>query len=139
MPSTTSIRRVAAIGATAAPGTPSWPAARRPRGRPPSRRGLRVRLRSGSTQMFPPVIINVRDEATAKVGDFIDILVADNDIAGTTVDTDQPELVELTQAYEEEGGAIFNPGGKALAPGVAIITVTNPDSTTRDITLTITE
>ena len=90
--------------------------------------------------MLPPVIININETtATAKVGDFLDILVSDNALAGTTVDTDRPDLVELTQAYEEEGGAMFNPGGKTLAPGVAIITVTNPDSTTRDITLTITE
>ncbi len=92
-----------------------------------------------TTGMLPPVIINVDETAaTAKVGDFIDILVSDNDLAGTTVSTDKPDLVELTQAHED-GGAAFNPGGKALAPGVAIITVTNPDSTTRDITLTITE
>ncbi len=93
-----------------------------------------------STGMLPPIIINIDETAaTAKVGDFIDILVSDNDLAGTTVSTDKPELIELTQAYEEENGAAFNPGGKTLAPGVAIITVTNPDSTTRDITLTITE
>lgn len=94
---------------------------------------------SQAAGMLPPVIINVDETtATAKVGDFIDILVADNDIAGTTVSTTTPDLVEVTQA-REDGSAIFNPGGKALAPGTAIITVTNPDSTTRDITLTITE
>lgn len=94
---------------------------------------------SATTGMLPPVMINVDETAaTATVGDFINILVADNAIAGTTVSTDQPDLVELTQAYED-GGAIFNPGGKTLAAGTAIITVTNPDSTTREITLTITE
>jgi hypothetical protein len=54
------------------------------------------------------------------------------------VSTDQPELVELTQAREEDG-TIFNPGGKTLAPGNAVIVVTNPDASTRDIALTITE
>lgn len=48
-----------------------------------------------------------------------------------------PELLELSQA-KEEGGAEFNPGAKALAAGVAIVTVTNPDSSTRDVTITIT-
>ena len=73
-----------------------------------------------STQMLPPVIIEVgQTEATAKVGDNLDILVTD--IAGTTVSTDNPEVVELTQA-KEEGGATFNPGGKVLAPGTAVIT-----------------
>lgn len=94
---------------------------------------------SATTGMLPPVIINIDETAaTATVGDFINILVADNAIAGTTVSTDQPDLIELTQAHED-GSAIFNPGGKTLAAGTAIITVTNPDSTTREITLTITE
>lgn len=88
-------------------------------------------------QMLPPVIIEVgQTEATAKVGDNLDIIVEDT--AGTTVSTDNPEVVELTQA-KEEGGAIFNPGGKALAPGTAVITLTKPDMTTSTITLTVTE
>ena len=93
----------------------------------------------GSTEMLPPVIITEdQTSATAKVGDFLDIVVPEDQLAGTTVSTDQPDLVELTQA-KEEGGALFNPGGKTLAPGTAIITVTSPNSSTRDITLTITE
>jgi hypothetical protein len=87
--------------------------------------------------MLPPVIIEVgQTEATAKVGDNLDIIV--EDIAGTTVSTDNPEVVELTQA-KEEGGALFNPGGKALAPGTAVITLTLPDMTESTITLTVTE
>jgi hypothetical protein len=94
---------------------------------------------SGGTQMLPPVIITAdQTEATCKVGDNLDIVIDDKDLAGTTVDTDKPELVELTQAYED-GSAKFNPGGKCLAAGMATITVTNPDSSTRAIALTITE
>ncbi|MCX6432631.1 MAG: hypothetical protein NTX29_07510 [Actinobacteria bacterium] len=94
---------------------------------------------AGSTQMLPPVIITEdQTAATAKVGDYLDIIIAADNLMGTTVATDKPDLVELTQA-KEEGGATFNPGGKTLAPGTAIITVTNPDASTRDITLTITE
>jgi hypothetical protein len=90
-----------------------------------------------NTQMLPPVIIEVgQTEATAKVGENLDIIV--EDIAGTTVSTDSPEIVELTQA-KEEGGALFNPGGKALAPGTAVITLTLPDMTVSTITLTVTE
>jgi ABC-type phosphate/phosphonate transport system substrate-binding protein len=93
----------------------------------------------GSSQVLPPVIITEdQTAATAKVGDYLDIIVSEDKLAGTTVSTDQPELVELTQA-KEEGGAMFNPGGKTLAPGTAVIVVTSPDSSTRDITLTITE
>jgi hypothetical protein len=94
---------------------------------------------SASTEMLPPVIITEdQTAATAKVGDFLDIIVPEDELAGTTVSTDKPELVELTQA-KEEGGATFNPGGKCLAPGTAVITVTAGDGTSRDITLTITE
>lgn len=92
---------------------------------------------SGSTQMLPPVIVTPdMTTTTAKVGDFIDIVV--DKTAGTTIDTDKPDLLEISQAHSD-GGAEFNPGAKALAPGTAIITVTNPDSSTRDITVTITE
>lgn len=94
---------------------------------------------SSSAQMLPPVIITEdQTTATAKVGDFLDIVVSEENLAGTTVSTDQPDLVELTQA-KEEGGATFNPGGKTLAPGTAVIVVTNPNGSSRDITLTITE
>ena len=93
----------------------------------------------GSTSMLPPVIITEQQtEATAKVGDFLDIVIPEDKLAGTTVDTPNPDLVELTQA-KQEGDAVFNPGGKVLAPGTATIEVTNPDNTIRTITLTITE
>ncbi|MSX63159.1 MAG: hypothetical protein F2763_00505 [Actinobacteria bacterium] len=75
-------------------------------------------------------------QASAKVGNFIVFNV--ESLAGTTISTDKPELLELTQA-KEEGGAQFNPGAKALAAGVAVVTVTNPDSSTRDVTITIAE
>jgi hypothetical protein len=92
---------------------------------------------SSTAGMLPPVIITEgQTTATAKVGDFLDIVVTT--VAGTTVDTDKPELLEVTQAHEDNG-AVFNPGAKALAAGTAILTVTNPDNTTRDITVTITQ
>ena len=90
-----------------------------------------------STQMLPPVIIEPgQTEATAKVGDFIDIVV--EEVIGTTIATDNPEVLEISQA-KQEGDAIFNPGAKALAPGTAVITVTTPDNTTYDINVTVTE
>lgn len=93
----------------------------------------------GSTSMLPPVIIaEDQTEATAKVGDYLDILVPANRLAGTTVHTDNKDLVELTQGGQE-GDALMNPGGKVLAPGTAIIEVIDPDSKVRTITLTITE
>ena len=87
--------------------------------------------------MLPPVIVTEdMTSATAKVGDFIDIVV--KEVAGTTIDTDKPELLEISQAHND-GSAEFNPGAKALAPGNATITVTNPDSSSRVIAITITE
>ncbi len=90
-----------------------------------------------STQMLPPVIVEPgQTEATAKVGDFIDVVV--DEVIGTTIATDNPEVLEISQA-RQDGDAIFNPGAKALAPGNATITVTTPDSSTYDIAVTVTE
>jgi len=90
-----------------------------------------------STQLLPPVIIEPEQkEATAKVGDFIDIVV--DDIVGTTVATSDPEILEVTQA-RQEGDAVLNPGAKALAAGDAVITVTLPDGSSYDTNITVTE
>lgn len=92
-----------------------------------------------SAQMLPPVIIAEGDtSASCAVGDFLDILVPEGQLAGTTVDSSDAGIVEVTQA-KEEGGATFNPGGTCVAAGSATITVTNPDGSTRDIAMTVTE
>jgi hypothetical protein len=93
---------------------------------------------AGATAGLPaPIIITEgQNTATAKVGDFIDIVVKQP--AGTTIDTDKPNLLEVTQAHQD-GTAIFNPGAKALAAGTATIIVTNPNGTTRNIVVTITD
>lgn len=91
----------------------------------------------GGSQMLPPVIVEPgQTEASAKVGDFIDIVV--EEIVGTTIATDNPEILKVSQAYDD-GSALFNPGAEALAPGTAIITVTTPDNESYDITVTVTE
>jgi hypothetical protein len=91
---------------------------------------------AGTEVIAPIMVAPDQTEASAKVGNFIVFNV--ESLAGTTISTDKPELLELTQA-KEEGGAQFNPGAKALAAGVAVVTVTNPDSSTRDVTITIAE
>lgn len=93
----------------------------------------------GGSQVLPPVMVEEgQTEATAKVGDFIVFNTPADALAGTTVATDQPDLLEVTQA-KQEGDALFNPGAQALAAGTAVVTITNPDGSTRDVTITITE
>ncbi len=87
------------------------------------------------SQMLPPVIIAVdQTDASAAVGDFIDILA--DDPVNTVISVDNPEVLEITQGYDD-GSAIFNPGAKALSAGTAVITVTNPDGSTRDIVVVV--
>ena len=87
--------------------------------------------------VLPPVIVEpTATTAEAKVGDTIVFNVVK--LAGTTISTSTPDLVELTQGGEQDG-AEFNPGARALAAGTAIVTVTNPDSSMRDVTITISE
>ena len=87
--------------------------------------------------VLPPVIVEpTATTAEAKVGDTIVFNVVK--LAGTTISTSTPDLVELTQGGEQDG-AEFNPGAKAIAAGTAIVTVTNPDSSMRDVTITISE
>lgn len=90
---------------------------------------------SETTQMLPPVIVTADQmEATAVVGDMIDIVV--DDPVNTTITVDNADILEITQG-SDDGSAIFNPGAKALAAGSATVTVTNADGTTRDIMVTV--
>lgn len=92
---------------------------------------------SGGAQLPAPVIITEdQTEATCAVGNFLDIIIAEDKLAGTTVSSSDEAIVTVTQA-KEEGGATFNPGGQCVAAGSATITVTNPDNTTRDIAITV--
>jgi hypothetical protein len=92
-----------------------------------------------SAEMLPPVIITGdQTSATCAVGNFLDIIIPEENLAGTTVASSDEAMVSVTQA-KEEGGALFNPGGECLSAGEAVITVTNPDASTREIALTITQ
>lgn len=93
----------------------------------------------GSSQMLPPVIITEdQTSATCAVGNFLDIIVAEDKLAGTTVASSDEAIVTVTQA-KQEGDALFNPGGECVAPGAATVTVTNPDGSARDIAITVSE
>ncbi len=90
---------------------------------------------SETSQMLPPVIITADQmDASAVVGDMIDIVV--DDPVNTTIAVDNADVLEITQGTDD-GSALFNPGAKALAAGTATITVTHPDGSTRDIVVTV--
>ncbi len=90
---------------------------------------------SETSQLLPPVIITADQlDAAAVVGDMIDIVV--DDPVNTTIAVDNTDVLEITQG-SDDGSALFNPGAKALAPGTATITLTNPDGSTRDILVTV--
>ncbi|MDE1046102.1 MAG: hypothetical protein ACKVKB_02215 [Candidatus Nanopelagicales bacterium] len=90
---------------------------------------------SETSQMLPPVIVTAdQTDASAVVGDMIDIVV--DDPVNTTIAVDNPEVLEITQG-KDDGSALFNPGGKALSPGTATIMVTSADGSIRDIVVTV--
>jgi hypothetical protein len=84
-----------------------------------------------------PVTIDMMEAAhDLKVGDTVVFNV--RKVAGTTVASDAPDVVSVTQAREAEG-VIYNPGGKALAPGKAIVTITDENNNKRYIDIQVTE
>ena len=84
--------------------------------------------------LAPIVIVPEQTEAEANVGDALDIMV--DDPVNATVESDNPAVVEVVPGYEEDG-VLFNPGGTALAPGTANVTVVNADGTSYVIAVTV--
>ena len=82
-----------------------------------------------------PIIVEPgTTSVTAKVGNNIVFNV--NDPAKTKTITDKPEVLEITQG-KDDGSAVFNPGAKALAAGVATVTITLADGGSTTITVTV--
>ena len=87
--------------------------------------------------VLPPVIVEWgQEEATAKVGDTIVFNV--QEVVATTVDTDNPDILAISQA-RQEGDALFNPGAVALKAGKALVTITDPDNNPHYVVVTVTE
>lgn len=90
-----------------------------------------------SAQLLPPVIVEPgQTEASARVGEFIDIVV--DDPVATSIETADTGIVEISQGYDD-GSAVFNPGARALAAGTATITITLPDGSSYDLVVTVSE
>lgn len=72
--------------------------------------------------VLPPVMVEVgQSSVSAKVGETI--VFNEPDPAAVTISTDRPDVLELTQGGPQ-GGAVMNPGAKALAAGTAMVTIT---------------
>ena len=90
---------------------------------------------SATAGLPAPVIVEPgQDAASASVGETI--VFNQEDPANTTISTDQPDVLELTQG-SDDGSAQFNPAAVALAPGVAIVTIVAADGTTSTVTVTV--
>lgn len=88
--------------------------------------------------MLPPVMVaEDQSTATAKVGDTVVFQVADPEAWKLT--SSDPKVLEV-QDGGPSGGAVFNPGGKALAPGRASVKMVNTkDSSQRLVQVTVTQ
>ena len=84
--------------------------------------------------LAPIVIVPEQTEAVANVGDALDIMV--DDPVAATVESDNPAVVEVFNG-SDDGTVVMNPGGNALSPGTANITVVNGDGTSYVIAVTV--
>jgi hypothetical protein len=90
---------------------------------------------SASVGLPAPVIVEPgQAEASATVGETI--VFSQPDPARTQVSTDRPDVLELTQG-SDDGSAQFNPAAKAVAPGVAVVTIEAADGSTSTVTVTV--
>jgi hypothetical protein len=81
------------------------------------------------------MVIPGQTDVSMPVGRYIVFKVSDP--AHTQVSTDAPNILQLSQGHDD-GSAIFNPGGKALAQGVAVVTITEPSGTNSTVTVHVT-
>jgi ABC-type Fe3+-hydroxamate transport system substrate-binding protein len=90
---------------------------------------------SASAALPAPVIVDAgAATAEATVGETIVFNQADP--ANTTISTDNPQVLALTQG-SDDGSAQFNPSAVALSAGVAVVTIAAADGTTSQVTVTV--
>ena len=89
-------------------------------------------------QMIGPVIVEAgQTEVSVAVGRTIVFNVADP--TQETIATDNDAVVTVTPG-QDDGSAIFNPGGVALSVGTATVTLTNSvNGTEQVVVVTVTE
>lgn len=89
--------------------------------------------------MIGPIIVEEgQTEVSAPVGRMIVFNAPDP--ANTVISSSDETVIAVTAGYDD-GSAIFNPGGEALAPGTATITIEPSDGSgeTWTIEVTVTE
>jgi hypothetical protein len=87
--------------------------------------------------MVGPIVVEPGTTTVdATVGRFLDFKV-DGDPANWKIESDAPEIVEVTQGGKQ-GDAVMNPGGKALKAGTAKIALVPTDGgSVWEITVTV--
>jgi hypothetical protein len=91
---------------------------------------------SSATIGLPAPVIVDPDQTTADATVGETIVFNQPDPANTTISTDRPDVLELTQGWDD-GSAVFNPAATALAPGVAVVTIEAHDGSTTQVTVTV--
>jgi hypothetical protein len=94
-----------------------------------------VSVPSGAGLAAPIIVTPGETTATAPVG--ATVVFNETDPAKTKVVSDAPAVLEVTQG-RDDGSAQFNPGGVALSPGVAHVTITAADGSVSTVAVTVT-
>lgn len=88
---------------------------------------------------FAPVVIDPAiPTATAAAGQTLIFNVPPEMQSTVVVSSDKPEVADVYSGSSDSTFSI-DAGGDAIAPGTAVITITQPDGTTSMVTLTVTE
>lgn len=95
---------------------------------------------SEAPSLEAPIVVDPsQTEVSAKVGQFIDFNVGAKP-GRWEVSSSDTTVLTVTPGGKE-GDATFNPGGEALAPGTAVVTMTDKKSTmdAMEYTITVTQ
>jgi hypothetical protein len=92
---------------------------------------------SPEASMIGPIMVDPdQTEVEATVGRFLNFNVGDNP-GQWDIESDNPSVVSVTKGGEKDG-AVFNPGGEALAVGTATVTLTDAESDLDAMVYTVT-
>ncbi len=86
----------------------------------------------GSTSLEAPTIVDAAGDVTVQVGGFV-VVGTPN---ATDVQTDDPSVLEVSQAYSD-GQAEFNAGAEALSAGSATMSVYEGDELLYEVNVTV--